>query len=68
VFVTEQGSPMTTAWFLRMVARSGKAAEYARQRRFGSSYCRRSLHHFEREATRLRAIASIAVVATPRDR
>jgi type 1 fimbriae regulatory protein FimE len=26
VFVTEQGSPVTTAWFLRMVARSGKAA------------------------------------------
>jgi type 1 fimbriae regulatory protein FimE len=26
VFVTEQGSPTTTAWFLRMVARSGKAA------------------------------------------
>jgi type 1 fimbriae regulatory protein FimE len=25
VFVTEQGSPVTTAWFLRMVARSDKA-------------------------------------------
>jgi type 1 fimbriae regulatory protein FimE len=26
VFVTEQGSPVTTAWFLRTVARSGEAA------------------------------------------
>ena len=29
VFVTEQGSPATTAWFLRMVARSGQAAGLA---------------------------------------
>jgi len=26
VFVTEAGSPVTTAWFLRMVGRTGKAA------------------------------------------
>jgi site-specific recombinase XerD len=29
VFVTERGSPVTTAWFLRMVARSGEAAGLA---------------------------------------
>jgi hypothetical protein len=39
--------------------------EYARSApRFGSSYCRRSLHTFKWEAARSRAIASIAVVAT----
>lgn len=27
VFVTEAGTPVTTAWFLRMVQRSGKAAK-----------------------------------------
>ena len=27
VFVTEAGSPVTTAWFLRMVQRTGKAAQ-----------------------------------------
>ena len=29
VFVTEAGTPVTTAWFLRMVQRTGKAAKLA---------------------------------------
>jgi type 1 fimbriae regulatory protein FimE len=29
VFVTEAGTPVTTAWFLRMVQRTGKAARLA---------------------------------------
>ena len=29
MFVTEQGSPVTTAWFLRMVQRTGQAAKLA---------------------------------------
>ena len=27
VFVTEAGTPVTTAWFLRMIQRTGKAAK-----------------------------------------
>ena len=29
VFVTEAGTPVTTAWFLRMVQRTGRAASFA---------------------------------------